>query len=103
MFDAGSLNLRVLSENPGICVHLLVLIALLMIIDSDNIAFNNYKLFYQNPIKRLGISIAVLWLLCLFIGVYKKRKADPVGFEPTTPGLEARCYVLAKPRDRLYY
>ena len=24
---------------------------------------------------------------------------DPVGFEPTTSGLEARCYILAKPRD----
>jgi hypothetical protein len=23
-----------------------------------------------------------------------------VGFEPTTPGLEARCYILAKPRAR---
>ena len=23
-----------------------------------------------------------------------------MGFEPTTPGLEARCYILAKPRAR---
>ena len=27
-------------------------------------------------------------------------KTDPAGFEPATPGLEARCYILAKPRVR---
>jgi hypothetical protein len=28
-------------------------------------------------------------------------QADPAGFEPATPGLEARCYILAKPRARI--
>ena len=28
----------------------------------------------------------------------RKRRTDPAGFEPATPGLEGRCYIHAKPR-----
>jgi hypothetical protein len=55
----------------------------------------------DNPFHRLIAGVAFQGIDCKFAHSSSRIiKADPAGFEPATPGLEARCYILAKPRVR---